>query len=464
MKIDAVHPSWSEMQQAWDLPNALLGGTRAMRKKGSTYLPPNKGEDDELYSARLIRNVLFGGYRETLRRLSAKPFCKPVTLKGVEDMEWIDRLTKDCDSCGSNLTTWARARYFDATHYGAVHAIVEFPRTPAEFGQQEARGIVRPYFVVVDPIALRYWAHDKDDQLVDIRIHGMKEVVTGDGIERVATITRWTPEDVSFFEQVNNVWIQTGEPRQHNFGRIPLRTLQFNRTGVMTSEPCLEDLAFQNLRHWQSSSEHQTQLSFSRRSALLLTGLSKDEKDAPIYFGGGAVIRLTDHDAKGTILEHSGAAIGASREDLLDTEERMVWLGLQPLMSRSGTQTATAHVINADGSHSDAQSWAMALGIWLTELIRDAAGHLKAELPKDFRAEVFTEFGLSAAKQQDLDTLLKSRMAGEITRATFLAEIKRRGVLSESVDTEKEAESAATESPTGETLPIPGEHEEDDHE
>ncbi|MER9138938.1 hypothetical protein NKI20_22195 [Mesorhizobium sp. M0830] len=66
-----------------------------------------------------------------------------------------------------------------------------------------------------------------------------------------------------------------------------------------------------------------------------------------------------------------------------------------------------------------------------------------------FRApsvNVATEYDHETGKDsQSVDSLLKVRVAGEITRETFWSELQRRGELSSSFDAVKEADALASE-------------------
>jgi len=64
---------------------------------------------------------------------------------------------------------------------------------------------------------------------------------------------------------------------------------------------------------------------------------------------------------------------------------------------------------------------------------------------------VSKDFGLALRDRAELDLLLKARAAREISRTTFLAELKRRGLLPDDFDATAEAERIAgeTQSPTG---------------
>ncbi len=72
---------------------------------------------------------------------------------------------------------------------------------------------------------------------------------------------------------------------------------------------------------------------------------------------------------------------------------------------------------------------------------------------------VNTEFGMSFRDATDLQTLVTSVNAGHVTKLTYLKELKRRGVLADSVSAEEEADASRDDVPLG----LMG-REHDDHE
>ena len=123
----------AEMSCDWELCEALLEGTRAMRAAGQKYLPKWPAEEVESYKARLSVAVLFPAYSRTVATLTGKPFSKPVTLS--EDMptqvaEWL----QNADLEGRNLHAFAAECMGTALGYGLGGILVEYPVVKREPG------------------------------------------------------------------------------------------------------------------------------------------------------------------------------------------------------------------------------------------------------------------------------------------------------------------------------------------
>ena len=113
----------------------------------------------------------------------------------------------------------------------------------------------------------------------------------------------------------------------------------------MTGRPPLMDLALLNLAHWQSSSDQRHILHVARVPLLFARNLRPGENGLDI--GPNRLIVGDSDGADLKFVEHSGSAIEAGRQDLVDLEDRMAVMGLDLIARRPGSATATARAIDA---------------------------------------------------------------------------------------------------------------------
>ena len=463
--VAAENVAYQAMQEHWDLLHALLGGTIAMRAAGETRLPKEPEESPAAYKVRLNRSFLYNAYRDTIRRLSSKPFSRPVTFQGVLP-EVLDALQEDVDNTGRTLTSFAKGLFESGETYGLTHVLVDYPRISTSANKKEEKEAGgRPLFVEVTPPQLLGWrtsqAPGEAPRLTDVRIYERQVRDTGTyGDEEVECIRRLTETEWELWELKDEgdgkdpEWIKV-DYGIHTFGRVPLVTCYFDQTGFLTGSPPLEDLAWLNLAHWQSLSDQRNILRIARVAILFGTGFTGEEISKKIIVGPDRMVRTTSKDAKLAYVEHSGKAIGAGEEDLKRLEERMEVMGLQPLLKRSGGETATGRVIDESRVQSDVQAWIRSIEATLTQAYGMAAEWLKVTIPADFVVDVFNDFGLTLKGAEDIQSLLKARQQREITHVTFLREIKRRGLLSETVDIDEEISNLESEGPSLGTLGLP---------
>jgi hypothetical protein len=302
----------------------------------------------------------------------------------------------------------------------------------------------------ISPVDLIGWQSEvvgKTRVLTQIRIRKTAIESRGSfGDEEVNYIKIVTPVGWSVWKEVENkkkekIWILQ-EEGLHTFGRIPLITLYANKTGFMIADPCLEDLAWLNLAHWQSYSDQKNILRFSRFGILFGKGFPKKKpNDSPVIIGPNKSILLEDINADLKYVEHAGAAIAAGAKDVEDIEIKMEIVGQQPMLRSAPLSTATAKKIDESRNLSQLQSWIRELERGLLQTLRTACEWRRIEPSETMKIDIFSDFEVSLYGAEDKQLLLQIRQAGELSSERFLREEQRRGVISGEVDIEEEMEA-----------------------
>ncbi|NQW12233.1 MAG: DUF4055 domain-containing protein [Alphaproteobacteria bacterium] len=423
---------WSARAPDWELIQDLLGGTRAMRAASEKWLPREPRESLEAYRIRLTRTVLFNGLGRAIQTLSGKPFVKPAVLSDDADPR-IRALARDLDLGGRDLGGFARDVLRAALTDGLTHILVDFP-TGGEIGETLADEIergARPYLVHVPARELIGWRIGDDGELARVRVR--ETVMERDGpwgeraVEQIRVLEpgRWQVWRKT--EGIKDTVWRLHADGESSLEAIPLITVYAERTGFLTARPPLLDLAWLNLAHWQSSSDQRHILHVARVPILFGRNLKVGEDG--IEIGPNRLILGDGDSASLSYVEHSGAAIEAGRQDLADLEDRMAVMGLDLLVHRSGGVTATERAIDAARTDSALAALVRAVEDGLSRALCLCAEWLDLDPASAGRVTLDPDSGLDAAEAQEIDLLLKARLAGEIDRETFLAEIRRRGVL-----------------------------------
>jgi len=444
------------MSEKWSLIHDLLGGTSAMRDAGEKWLPKESGEGQ--YDTRLGRSILYNGYRDCLWKLVNKPFSRPIALTDVpEELEY---LKSDVDTMGTSFENFAKDVFYNLINYGIAHVFVDHTAIPeiAEQGatltkaDEENLG-ARVILESISPVNLIGWQNEtinKVKKLTQIRMRRTAIESSGQfGDEEVNYIKIVTPIGWGIWKEIENpkdgkkekIWFLV-ESGLHTFGSISLVTIYANRTGFMIADPCLEDLAWLNLAHWQSYSDQKNILRFSRFGILFGKGFPKKKLgEDSIVIGPNKSILLDDVNADLKYVEHSGAAIAAGAKDVEDIEIKMEVVGQQPLMRSAPLSTATAKKIDESRNLSQLQSWIRELERGLLGILKMACEWRKIEPPETMKVDIFSDFEVSLYGAEDKPLLLQMRQAGEISSERFLREEQRRGVISGDVDIEEEVEA-----------------------
>jgi hypothetical protein len=441
---------YKEMSKLWDLILDLLGGTQAMRDAGQKWLPMESRESFTSYETRLNRSILFNGLRDTLNKLVNKPFTHSMTVNNLP--EEISYLENDVDGNGTTLETFVKEVLYNLIEFGIAHIYVDHTTVhEVEQGKKltkadEKRLGVRVYLINISPNDLIGWQAKRINGVIKLKQIRYKETIVepdGEfGDKEVNYIYVYNEENFEVYKQdsENTDLYNKDSEGSHSFGRIPLITIYANRTGFMKAEPPLMDLAWQNLAHWQSSSDQRNILRFSRFGIIFGKGLPDKMVEAgALDIGPSKAFLVESDEADMKYVEHTGKAIEAGQKDIEEIEQKMRVLGNQPLM-KVIPNTATAERIDEGRTVSQLQSWINSLQLGIKQALKLACEWRKIESSADnIEVDIYSDFEALVLGGGDKDLLLKVRKAGEITRERFLRECQRRGVFSQDMDPEVEA-------------------------
>lgn len=426
------------MAANWDLIQALLGGTTAMRAAGHKYLPQWPNEEKKSYENRLQTATLFPAFARTVEVLAAKPFSKPVTL-GDDMPAKIKAWCEDIDLEGRNLHSFAAATFTDALAAGIVGILVDFPPVDTEKVKtqaEEAKIGARPYFVPVTVDRILGW---KDERINGVRtltqLRLLETAVEDDGrfheveIEQVRVLEpgRWEIWRKKKVDGNKEDWVK------HDEGPTSLPKIAFvpfygKRTEFMAGIPPLLELAYMNIEHWQSKSDQQTILHVARVPILFGKKLDVDEAgNVKLVVGGSAAVTTDDAEGDLKYVEHTGKAIEAGRASLQDLEHMMRQVGAELLVIKPGNTTIKQ--TEADNEPAMCTLQRMAED---QEDALDAALQLMAEWVGEQiggHVTLFKDFGVTSLSEASLELLSAMNVNGTLSDETLFEETQRRGVI-----------------------------------
>jgi hypothetical protein len=458
-----VSEAYAEMAPKWAMAEALLGGTEAMRAAGTIYLPQHPHEDNSNYFERLNTTTLYNMFTLTLDSLVGKPFSD--RLEPNSDVpDEIKELLPDIDKQGNDLHAFARNWFRDSLAKCFSHVFIDMPRPPApENGTvrtiaDDIQDKARPYAVFIKPenvIFMREAEIDGEKTLVHVRIkectyrpYGFTEIEVHQirTYDLVKLLDGQYKVDCSLYElgkDRNNkpIWIQV-DYFQMDIDRIPLVTFYANYESLMRGLPPLEDLAFLNIRHWQSTSDQYNILTVARFPMLAVSGAYDAPEQNVMAIGPRQLLATRAENGKFYYVEHSGKAIQAGNDDLEKLEQQMASYGAEFLRKRPGGQTATARALDSAESMSPLQD--------MTARFADAMARMLSFFAKWMGIEeggtikIATDFGPEEVSDVDLRSLNEARRNRDLSRQQYLKEMIRRGALAEDFSFEdnlKELES-----------------------
>jgi hypothetical protein len=451
-------PVVAGMVEAARKGRALMGGTDAMRKAGEAHLPRFKAEDQLDYNARLKASWLFNGLAKTVQDMVGKVFDQPVEI--AEGPTQLQEWAANIDMQGRDLSRFACDVFKDGFIPGVSFIMVDAPRRDGETTRAQAaeRGL-RPYLVhlrLEDVLGWKTASYGNVTALSQFRIMEQIEVPDPDDEFKSDTVSQVRVLDrldngvqVRLFRKNSDDKWTLSDEYATDASEITVVPFYAKRTGFFTGEPVLEDLADVNIAHWQSQSDQRNILHFARVPILFAKGID-EETEIKI---GSAAVTSRNPDANLSWVEHGGHAIAAGRQDLKDLEFQMETMGLQLLVARN--QTATGAALEAAKETSTLAMMADSLRdaleqalLWMLEY---------GGLSGNVAVTVNTDFGVSMLTPQEMTALLTAVNTGNLSKATFIEEMKRRGALREDLDTDAELEAIEDEAPDLEPLTDGGE-------
>jgi len=441
---------YNEMMEAWELPEALMGGTRELRKDQQKWLPQEPKEDLYGYYNRLGRSVLYNAYGRTVTTLAGLPFESPVAVENIAPE--LEYLIEDADSMGSDLTNFAFSLLKDEVNRGITHILVDMPAVEGKITLKQQKDYkIRPYFSYISPLNLISWSYEKVGGVINLTEIRIKEEVyekVGWGEVEHEQIRVITPESFDIYrefeEKGKEVW-KLIESIPNNLGYIPLVTIYGNRDDFMTATPPMEDLAWLNLRHYQKLSDQDNIIHVASVPILYGSGFDDGEMTG-IGIGPNTLLTNSKADAKLQYVEHSGAAIGAAETSLQRLEERMAAQGADLIIRKSvDRQTATSRKIDQSESISLLQIMINNLESGIQKAIEIAGDWLKIDGSGSV-VNIGDSLDAGEAGPNMLDLLAKFVIDNQgMTIEQAVNELKRRGALSDTYEVEEPADVQSQE-------------------
>jgi len=434
-----------------------------MRKQGVKYLPQFPQETDDDYTARLNSSSLFNGVNKFVEDAAGKVFQQPTTLKNQEDNP-LAEYTSNIDLEGRDLSNFANDVFNAGMLRGISFVMVDALRREGELTRGQAQALnLRPSmsYLPLDDVLGWKWENvnnvplltqfrnfeevedpDRgefsDETLLQIRVQDLVEGRVRVRLYRGTTtsskggiVNRTTGRvDGTGFELVDEYTTEQTE--------IMVAPFYTERAGFMVATSPLQDLTEVNLAHWRLQSDKASCLHKSLSPLLFLKnmGIEASETGELIVSTGYAFVANSE-TAGMEWVEISGTGIDKARIELKDLEFQMQALGLQLVISKTGGNTATGDAIDEQKQNSRLSIYADNLKDTLETCMgwmADLAGIADAD------TEVFVNKEFSALNHLSMDQVRDMFVQGVISKRTYIAEARRRGVLDEDVDADDESD------------------------
>lgn len=437
-----------ELTKKTKIIDDLLGGTATMRKAAQTYLFQMEMEEPDSYRKRLERSTLYPALSETLSQMTGRVFFNPIDVADVT--ETVQALFDDVDLVGNNLDVFASRWFYSALAYGCSFALIDFTRVEAVKSRAEEKALnARPYWVHIKPhqvLGMKTARVNGKQAITQFRYVVNEQVEDGEfGVKTVKYVYVYEIGKVRKFSEAEGEFrfeseLQlTAQNRPLDFVPVvPFITKRNELTNAI--EPPLMELAYLNVKHWQSQSDQDNITNIAR--VPLLAIYSNDEVKQ-LSIGGSAIHLPVDSSMQ--FVEHSGQAIASGVESLKDLEEQMKTAGAKLL-------TKTALAMTDSQARDEAGKEISQLRL-LANRFEDAID-LALEYTGHWLGIAKEQVGnvqISGNIENDLDpsasmaSVIQLRNAGVISNQSTFDEAKRRGLLADGLEWDTEQERLQSE-------------------
>ncbi len=432
-EVDSKSPLVAAMSQPWPMIDALVAGSGAMRAAGEQFLPKFPSEHEDSYKARLKSAVLFPAFSRTTAVMAAKPFSRPMTIGDNTPAE-VQDLFEDIDRYRTDLQPFMAQVMVNCLQYGLMGVLVDSPKRGRGIktkAQEKAAGI-RPYLTQYTASSILGWRVAEGGDGAILAQLRLLEVVKEDdgpwGQKEVRQVRVLEPGRWSVWRQRTSSvgaleWFMFEEGRT-SLKKVPFVFFYGIKAGFGVGKPPLLDLAYQNVEHWQSSSDQQNILHVARVPILFAKGFGDSDN---LVVGAASAARSTNKDSDLKFVEHSGAAIEAGRQSVLDLEDRMRQTGAELLIQRPSVTTATQISSDNEGNRSTLQQIAEDF----EESIEECLELLGEFMGQKFDAEVelYKDFGSANLSEKSGDLLLRAADSDHVSPETVHTQLKRMDII-----------------------------------
>lgn len=435
-KVEQRSDALTELSSEWNMLTALMRGTKAMRAAGKAYLPMWAKEDKDSYTTRLNTSVLHPVFKRTVGVMSAKPFVKDIGFS-PNLPDGLDIFSEDVDLYGTSINEYFADRFKECVSHGLTGVLVEYSGKGYKTKAEEKAANARPYLCTY-PCDSILGFKSKSGNLTQIRL--MEHVHEDDGAfgekiiqqVRVLEVGAWATYRKD--EKLNEFVLY--ENGLTGLDVVPFVFMYGEKFGFGLGMTPLIDLAYQNIEHWQSSSDQRTIEHFAR-VPVLFTKMIDDDK---IVIGSGVAIASNDEKADVRWVEHGGNAIGAGVASIEALENRMRQAGSELLIRRAGNITATQIKSENEANRSTLQN----IVVEFEEAVETCLHYAAKWIGIDYHPEVeiHKEFN-TADDELSADILLRAENQKIITKSDAHNELKRRNIISSSAEYVEHTESQA---------------------
>lgn len=454
-KVNFQRKEYTELAHRWQLIRDVISGAKAVKDRGTVYLPKPNAEDtsDEnstRYDQYKTRAVFYGVTGRTLRGLIGQVFAR---LPVVAMPPSMDVLKTDVSGAGISLNQQARKALGLTIAHGRCGLLVDYPKVEqaASVAQLQA-GDIRPIVTLYDPWDIINWrvVTVNGKTKLSLVVISEKEVTDDDGFEqevndyyrvlRLRDGTYWS--EIWYFDEKVNDFVLEGQPVQpldakgKPWKEIPFTFIGSENNDPQPDLPPLYDMAELNIGHYRNSADYEESCFIIGQPTPVLAGLTENWVSnvlkGEIQLGSRAAVPLPE-GASASLLQATPNSMVF--EAMQHKERQMVALGAKLVEQQSVQRTAmeagmeeasTSSLLstiasNVSAAYTQALTWA---GLFLGTVSEDTAVAAEGDT---LSYELNTDFDIATLPAAEVAGVIAAWQANAITDEEMRDKLKRGG-------------------------------------
>lgn len=442
-KVDQVSAEMAEIQAAFPMIEALLGGTADIRGAASSFLPKYELESTESYKRRISVTTVFPAFKQTVKQMAGRVFFKDFDVQDVNAK--LEPYLSDFDMRGNSVEMFSQKLFKESLAFGLSYVVVDYSGEGLSTLKDEREAGSRPFAYSVHPkqvLEARKGVVNGNSVITHFRyIHDV--VVDEDELSQKTTqevvlfmpngVKRWRLSDKGQWDLSDEREILVGGK---SIGCAPVFELKLDE------ESPLMDLAYLNIKHIQSQSDQDNIVNTARVPILKLTGVSiHDDGGGNIKIGGSVITLEGDQDL--AYVEHTGASISAGIQSLEKLEQQMQAAGARLLIP---TKIALTDTQSKDEQVKEVSELRLYANM-LEDVLHNVFDMMMAYLggTDGGRVEISGGIDLDLSSSATMQEVIALYLNNIISRETVFEEAKRRGIILDVLDFKDEVEKLETD-------------------
>lgn len=453
MAVSNIHESYAYRVKDWQKIRDCIEGDKAIKSRGTIYVPRLTDQDDPSYNTYLNRVNFMNATARTVDALVGLIFAKDAIIETpLSDLE-LEAITNKQQS----LSELAKELTTEVLTMGRVGILID-----ATAANVEARINGKSYISVYNTEDIINWKYvnnkpslivlrevisvDSDDEFTQKKQTNYRVLDVTEGKYRQRLFTPNNDEGFAveeIFPKIKGAFLT----------EIPFVAVGIESFSLEPDKSPILDLVDTNITHFKFDIDRGNALHFIGVPTPYIIGHFPEENEK-IRLGSDTFINLPEATAKIGILELKAEGLGALANYILELENRMAFLGAKMLKDDKNVgESAQAMELKQNSEKAILSSIAKNISMALKFALQyycDFAGLNSSNISYQLNSNFGTDKLTDAERKQ----LLLEWQGGAITFDTFFNNMQKANIIEKDVDAETYKMQLESEAPVMSVQPV----------